>query len=175
MFKWIQKWLQRPYEKPWEELEAKFDVKLKDVSEPVISIVESFKEKGRWKVESIDQDTNFRKSSVRFIITDTKTDEIYNISCNNYIVLYPCQGLISNTYKIVRFPKDINFYSLPSWMNKPEKDYVWQAVENISRSVEQRMLLISDRKKNKDEKQAKINQDKERQRLMSIYCKEQPK
>ena len=141
-----------------------------DISEPVISIVESFKEKGRWKVDSKEQcTTSFHKSSIRFIVTDTKTGEIYNISCNNYIVLYPHQGLTSSTYKIVRFPKDINFYSLSSWMTKAEKDYVWQAVENISKSVEQRMLLISDRKKSKDEKQAKVNQDKERQRLVKLY------
>lgn len=173
--KWecLNKWLQRPYDKAVEELEVKLNTPPKDISEPVISIVESFKEKGRWKVDSKEEDTvSFRKSSIRFIVTDTETGEIYNISCDNYLVLYPSQGLISSTYKIVRFPKDINFYSFPSWMTKPEKEYVWQAVENISKSVEQRMLLISDRKKNKDEKQAKVNQDKERQRLMDLYCKE---
>lgn len=169
-WEWLNKWLQRPYVKVVEELDNKFITNTKDISEPVISIVESFKERGRWVISSADNPFQVRHygSGYKFIAEDKVTGEKYNLTSPNYIYLHTRFGV----KHMIRFPYGASRSTLPSWMTKEEKEYVAKAFEKISAKVKERFQLAEDRSLSKDEKQAKVNQDKERQRLMSLYCKE---
>lgn len=167
---WLNKWLQRPYDKAVEELEVKLNTPPKDISEPVISIVKSFKEKGRWKITE-QQDPFGRwsyNSKYVFTAEDSVTGERYKMCSNSYT----CLGSGRYCY-IIRFPKGLSTWYFPSWMTEAEKKYVCETFEVISNKVAERIQLVEDRYRTKDEKQAKVNQDKERQRLMNLYCKEQ--
>lgn len=142
-----------------------------NISEPVISIVESFKEKGRWRItdQSDPYSIGFSKCYYSFSVKDTVTDEIYTMQSGSYIWLNTGWCRYRNN---IRFPKSMVHGCLPSWMTEAEKKYVCERFEIISNKVAARIQLVEDRYRTKDEKQAKVNQDKERQRLMSLYCKE---
>lgn len=136
------------------------------ISEPVISIVKSFSEKGRWKIKNDAHPLEANKygSGYSFTVRDTKTGEVYNIKSKCYVNLY------INYSKYMLFPQKLNTFNLPSWMTEEERLYVVEAVDALTEKVNQRFKVIEDRQKSKDNKQAKVNQDKERQRLMDIYC-----
>lgn len=137
------------------------------IGEPVIAVVKSFKEKGRWKIES-DLYSQERtavyswKNYHIYTITDTKTRESYEIK-SSYSVYY-------NHTRV--FPSNLNAHSLPTWMSNEEKQYVKETFDKISEEIQCRVTVVEDRKRSKSEKLAKVNQDKERQRLINLYCKE---
>lgn len=141
------------------------------ISEPVISIVKSLREKGRWKLLDAHDLYKIGYTSISFYsfsVKDTVTDEIYHLASENqhycFSGMWPCRAKV--------FPYKLNKHSLPSWMTEYEKNYVVQEFDQISTHVSERFKAVEDRRVTRDKKQAKINQDKERQRLMSIYCKE---
>jgi hypothetical protein len=149
---------------------TEIDVKeSKGIGEPVIAIVKSFKEKGRWKIT--EQQDPFARwsydSKYVFTVEDSVTGERYKMCSNGYT----CLGSGRYAYRI-RFPKAMSTWYLPFWMTEAEKKYVCESFEVISNRVAERIQLVEDRYRTKDNKQAKVNQDKERQRLISLYCKE---
>lgn len=140
-----------------------------NISEPVISIVKSFKEKGRWKfLDSPDlHKLGYLGTFYSFSVKDTVTDEVYHLASKSQY--YCFSGMWRCRAKV--FPKNLEAATLPSWMTDQEKDYVVQVFEGVSLRVSERFKAVEDRQRSKDEKQAKVNQDKERQRLMNLYCK----
>jgi hypothetical protein len=56
-------------------------------------------------------------------------------------------------------------------MTEDEWGYVEAVVQKHMDEINQRFEIIKDKQRSKDCKQSKINQDKERQRLMSVYYK----
>lgn len=137
-----------------------------DISEPVISIVESFKEKGRWKIEPCFDLFKLRvyRDLVKFKVTDTFTGEVYNLISHQCYYHY-------TRYKQITVPNRLHSSSAPSWMTPEEWDYLSSVVQGHMDNINQRLEVIKDRQRTKDEKQAKVNQDKERQRLKELYCK----
>ena len=173
MFKWISNWFQktlsRPYEKVAEGLQSeieKLSSKPKDVSEPVISIVESFKEKGRWKVKPLFDLFTHQNTLYSFEIRDSRTGETHTIYSHR------CYYYYTET-KQFPFPDKIHSYSSPSWMTTEEWDYVCVNAQRYMNTINERFKVIKDRKVKTSLAQAKVNQEKERQRLISIYCKEE--
>jgi len=171
MTKWIKDFLRYPYDQAAKEVAKKFDSAPSGISEPVWSIVKTFKEKGRWKITDQTDPYNlgFSKSYYSFSVEDTKTGESYTMRSTNYIWMNVSWGRWRNN---IRFPKGMVSHYLPSWMTETEKKYVCESFEAISNKVAGRIELVMDRYNTKDEKKVKINQDKERNRLMSLYCGE---
>lgn len=140
-----------------------------DISEPVISIVKSLKERGRWKITDQAHPLSSTAWYGRYSFTavDTVTGESYSLSATgqHYLTKWSYRNWVV-------FPKGLDQFSLPSWMNESERKYVCDEFDKISYRVAERFKVVEDRQRTKDEKQAKVNQDKERQRLMNLYCKE---
>lgn len=166
MFSWLTKLLNKPYTDVVAEVVPEYDP---CVGEPVRAIVKSFKEKGRWKVApNFDfWSLNPYKCSTTFSVEDTKTGERYTITSDSYIYCYGTFGRSP-----IVFPWKISKYGLPSWMTEGEKKFVVEELNAISASVKERLTLVEDRKCTRDQKQAKVNQEKERNRLMALYCKD---
>ena len=137
-----------------------------DISEPVISIVESFKEKGRWKVKPLFDLFTHQNTLYSFEIRDSRTGETHNIYSHR------CYYYYTET-KQLTFPDKIHSYSSPSWMTTEEWDYVCVNAQRYMDTINERFKVIKDRKVKTSHAQAKVNQEKERQRLISIYCKEE--
>lgn len=138
----------------------------KDISEPVLSIVKTFSEKGRWKIKPLfNLFTNDYYNLCKFEVTDTVTGEVYIIHSYSHYYHY-------TTTKQFIVPNKIHSYSKPSWMTEDEWKYVAYVVQSYMEKINERFEVIKDRDRKQNEKQAKVNQDKERQRLMNLYCKE---
>ena len=152
-----------------QKKDEEYVVSRKDISEPVLSIVKTFSEKGRWKISHQGNPimVNLYNQNWSFTITDTKTEEVYHLASRSYYSSF--SGLFP--YMYLCFPRELMIHTLPSWMTHTEKTYVYEEFEKISKQVGARMEMIEDRRKTKDEKQAQVNKDKERARLKGVYCK----
>ena len=175
MIKWIKDFLRYPYDQVIEEV---FDTlpktncttpmpsvkPPKDISEPVLSIVKTFSEKGRWKIEGDGGISTLRFSgqTYYFTATDTVTKESYTLTSRDYLWSFRWKPL----------PDEINSRGLPTWMNDAEKKLVIDTVNSYLFMVKKRLDIINDRQRAKSQKQTKAAQDKERKRLMKLYCGE---
>lgn len=166
MFKWFKKFMNAPYVEAVTDLEE--FIKDSKISEPVYAIVKTFDEKGRWKAHKMFDylSVNPYKSTYNFVFEDTVTGEKYDIRSK-----YSHWSFIGY-HKQLAFPEGVLSHYLPSWMTQAEKDYVISEIEKRGKIFEERVNRIEDRKHKKSEAKAKVNQDKERQRLMKLYCKE---
>ena len=168
MFKWFSKFLNPPYVEAVKDVEE-FIKDLK-ISEPVYAIVKTFDEKGRWRVKSnFDPwvSPSYYKRLYSFTVTDNTTEEEYNLYSDGFYYT-DVFGLFSRTM----FPYGVSKHYMPTWMTEAEKDYVVSEIEEWGKVWNERFKRIEDRKHKKSEAKAKVNQDKERQRLMKLYCKE---
>ena len=132
-----------------------------NISEPVLSIVKTFSEKGRWKVTMIgDHGIRFCHQPYYFNAVDTVTGESYKVSSPSYLW----------SAHLKELPDEIRSSGLPTWLTLEEKKFVIESVNNILLSIKARLEAVNDRVLSKDQKQTKANQDKERNRLMDLYC-----
>lgn len=166
MFKWWKN-LVVAYKvvKRQEEVDKKLDTipeRTYNISEPVWSIVKSFGEKGRWRVETDFKPLTDFKSSPAFRATDAKTGESIVFTSESYYC--------SHSHVVI--PKTINRYYLPSWMTDEEKRYVQDDVCKRMGKINERFERVKDRYRKASDAQHEINKSKERQRLMKVYCKE---
>lgn len=167
MFKWFSRFLNAPYVEAVKDVEE--FIKDSKISEPVYAIVKTFDEKGRWKIKS-----NFDpwcctpyKCAYSFTATDTITKEEYTLYSDGFYWT-EVFGLFSRTM----FPCRVTKHYMPTWMTEAEKDFVVGEIEKRGKIWAERFKRIEDRNHKKSEAKAKVNQDKERQRLMKLYCKE---
>jgi hypothetical protein len=135
-----------------------------NISEPVLSIVKTFSEKGRWKIKPLFNLFTNDYYLCKFEVTDTVTGEDYIIHSYSRYYHY-------TTTKQFIVPNKIHSYSKPSWMTEDEWKYVTDIVQSYMDKINERFKVIEDRQRSKNEKQAKVNQDKERARLVALYCK----
>lgn len=161
-----------PYEQAAKELEIKINVskaeeKPKDISEPVLTIVKTFSEKGRWKIKAtFDPFRGPLRNYPSFRVVDSISKEEHTLLSESFYY----QEIYG---KLFIAPQYVVSRSLPSWMSDTEKKYVAGKIDEYGAAIKQRFLKIQDRENEKWEKQAKINQDKERNRLMSVYCNQE--
>ena len=147
----------------------KVHVQLKsNISEPVQAIVKTFDEKGRWKIKMKGGVDLFlhQKSYGEWEVTDTKTGEVYHV-LSEYLYYY-----ITRDFQAIVVPRSLYPHSLPTWMTEEEQKYVAAVVNKRMNTVEQRFKAIRDRGVEKSKVQAETNKQKERQRLMGVYCNE---
>jgi len=145
-------------------------VKSDGISQPVKEIVATFYEKGRWKLQKHNYDWNKRYYMGRgetFKVVDRVTKEEYSFRSDSYKLVNKLYG-DWNSYFV---PRTVNEWGLPSWMTEKEKEYVVLHANKLLQKLHERITIWEDRKRSKWEAQAKINQDKERQRLVELYCK----
>ena len=174
MIKWIKDFLRHPYDQAAKEVS---DVPQRDfltpedvpsnISEPVLSIVKTFGEKGRWRITS-DWDLELRpeEGCDRFKVLDKVTQEEYILTSYRF---NSC--LIFG--KLIHLPSGIvGPGTLPTWLTKDEKAFVVEIIELHLKELNNRVMAIRDRYYSKDQKKTKAAQDKERQRLMNLYCGE---
>jgi len=134
-----------------------------NISEPVYSIVKTFDEKGRWSMKWHESGV---WGSYAFHFTDNETGE-------------KCFLLVARTYWCSEFgkfaqPMPLSFKNdspLPTWMTEEEKEYVISEVNKRMKVLAERIARVEDRRKKKSEAKSKIEQTKERQRVMGVYCK----
>lgn len=175
MFKWLEKFLTRPYEKAAKEATIDKTEKPKDISEPVIAIVKTFSEPRRWKIEKTIRgpfEQSYAGLDMKFSVVDTKTDERYHCSANVYFWSDPVKSKyceMGNSYGI---PLKINPLSLPSWMTLEERIFIVQQAQPYLNNLNERLTVVFDRKRKKEQAVSKKMQDKERMRLMKVYCNE---
>lgn len=139
-----------------------------DISEPVLSIVKTFDEKGRWKIS-----TDFNpftgavcyKSYISWTAKDSITGEAYCFCSYGYYYILEsmCMLLV---------PRDIVASMLPTWMTDNEKEYVADVIGAKMEVIGGCFEVIRDKKLKGYEKQAHINQQKERARIMKLYLGE---
>lgn len=170
MFKWLslmlQEILQRPYTKAADEIDQLVR-QISNISEPVISIVKTFDEKGRWKIKPLFDVYGAvpRKEAPSWEAIDTVTGEKHTIYSDSFY--YLDRGLM-----MFVIPTGTWTYHMPSWMTEVEKEYVCKAIEKKMLAVNERLTQIKDKKRRGGEKQALINQQKERTRIMKLYVGE---
>lgn len=149
-----------------QKKDEEYVVSRKDISEPVLSIVKTFSEKGRWKIKPLF--TLFEVKDYyelcKFEVTDILTGEVYTIHSYSRYYHY-------TTTKQFIVPNKIHRYSKPSWMTEDEWKYVTDVVQAYMEKINERFEVIKDRDRKQSEKQAQVNKDKERARLKGVYCK----
>ena len=167
MFKWLDKLLSPKTAKETQAPPFRNPTHATNVSEPVISIVKTFDEKRRWKIKPLfdTQKPIPYKSYLTWEALDTVTQEKHTIYSRGTYWL----GLDKVRRLYILAPQGTVEYSLPSWMTEAEKKYVCQAIEKRMEAVNERFEVIKDRQRIGAEKQAQINQQKERERLMKLY------
>ena len=134
-----------------------------NISAPVQEIIKSFSEPKRWKVTEYPESSSSPRCYHKFTALDTKTGESFTIKSEGIICAWAGQRRLV-------FPKYLSGYHLPTWMTENERNVMQEALRNISAKLEDRFTVINDRRLSKAEKQAKVNKDKERQRLIDLYC-----
>ena len=139
----------------------------KGISEPVLSIVKTFSEKGRWKVTPCFDifKISLHRELPRFTVTDTSTGETFDLYSNTYFYHYTTRFQFVVPDKVVR-------WGMPTWMTPVEGEYMKDVIQGYMEGVNERFKVLKDRSESKDQKQSKVNQDKERNRLMNLYCGE---
>lgn len=137
-----------------------------NISEPVHSIVKTFDERARWKMKSMHRETGYASQRLVFIFTDSKTNEVCYMFADRE---YWCNSL--DTLMLI-LPCSFKYNSpLPTWMTEEEKEYVISEVNKRMKVLAERIRRVEDRRKKKSEAKSKIEQTKERQRVMGVYCK----
>ena len=138
-----------------------------NVSEPVLSIVKTFKEKGRWKITPCFDifKISLLRELPRFTVKDTFTGEVFDLYSHTYFYHF------TTRFQFV-VPDRVHTYSTPTWMTAVEGEYMKNVIQGYMEDVNERFKVLKDRSESKDQKQSKANQDKERNRLMNLYCGE---
>jgi|SRR5690606_1413166 len=171
MFKWLSLMLQEILQRPCTKAADEADQLVRqtsNISEPVIPIVKTFDEKGRWKIKPLFDVYGAipRKEAPRWEAFDTVTGEKHTIYSDSFY--YLDRGFLMTLV----IPKGVMPDRMPSWMTEVEKEYVCQAIAKKMLAVNERFTQIKDKKRRGGEKRARINQQKERERLMKIYVGE---
>lgn len=134
------------------------------ISAPVQEIITSLSEPKRWKLTQHPDSGSFHRHCYhKFTALDTKTGESIEIKS---------EGTICAQYagRRITFPRYFSANHLPTWLTFEERKAIKAAVDAISAKLAERFTLINDRRFSKTEKQAQANKDKERQRLVDLYC-----
>lgn len=159
---WWGKLLSRPYEKTIESVQQQ----VSGISEPVLSIVKTFDEKGRWRLEEVRESHLFYRGSLKSgRVTDNKTGEVFDICFTGYIALLTIT-------RYVTIPNNIHPYSLPYWMTEAEKEYVASEANKRLDVLAKRAKRVEDREDVRLARSVKKSLQQERERFVALYCKE---
>jgi hypothetical protein len=132
-----------------------------NISEPVISFLKVFNENPkRFKLEQTLKMSEGAEDGFQsgYKLTDNILKESWKIDENQYYQRYYPRTTCTKIYSD-------GYFGWPQWMTREEREYVFLNLRSyyINRR-NTRDTLIKDR--------AKRTQDKERARLMNLYCKE---
>lgn len=148
MFSWFKK--KKVVSDPEVGLKSSVSPAGHDVSEPVLSLVESFKEKGRWAVK---HERTYRI----LVVKDTKLDRNYYLA-----TIEPYFGPYDDRFGVIRIEPS----SLPNWMTFDEKIYVCGSVYELTRKLNRRAIRVQERKAQKALKE-------ERQKMIDLYVRKE--
>lgn len=172
MFNWIRKYfMQEEVSAKEESIPVVVEPVKKDISEPIISFVETVKNnRKRFKVSRSLPSTvfNIRGNSeiiTNYSIKDNMTEEVYTLeSLEVYKYQYYATTVFTVTHKLTS--TDIQ------WCTQDELQYVITELSEFYSGLALRKYKRHEQIRSRRIRDMDILKDKERSRLMGIYCEE---
>jgi hypothetical protein len=139
---------------------------LLDISEPVLSMVNTLSEKGRWKFKAefdVWSTRAFRGARYKWILFDKKTEEKFEFFSSGYRFFTPSRKAM------IIIPTDTLQPYLPFWLTGDEVEYLKNLFKIHLKNLEDRLEQVSAMSEKKKEGIIERNRSIERDRLIKIY------
>lgn len=127
-------------------------VEVKDISEPVVSFIECMKENPKRFKYKKEMSLSIVGNTVYHTLCDFATKQEWTL----YVQYYSYMQSVSHPHKTC--------FGWPEFLTEDEKEYLYDKISGILNERHDRKLTLKKQRKERDA-------NKERQRLMTVYCK----